>query len=173
MMTESDPLSGAIAREALALLKLYDFSAEATVSLLSESENKIYRVNDPTTSESYVLRVNSGRLNYHTPLSIASELRWLIALRNDTDIVVPKVLPAKDGTLVQTVFAADLDKPRHCVIYSFLSGSEPSEDELVPGFRRLGRIAARMHLHAKSWVPPCDFERPVWFPNDILDDRLS
>ena len=168
-----DALTKAIAREADGLLGLYGFSDEGRVSLLSESENKVFMIDDPATSERFVLRVNSGRLIYHRPETIASEMMWLMALRQDTDILVPQVLRATDGSLVQTLAASDLDKPRHVTVYGFLMGSEPPEDDLIPGFRRLGEISARMHLHAKTWTTPPDFTRPSWSPDEILDDRLS
>ena len=173
MSSTREALSAAIGREAQGLVKLYDFSGAATVSLLSESENKIYLVNDRGRPKKYVIRVNSGRLSYHTRPSIASEMMWLMALRRESDIVVPEVLTAKGGSLVQTITAPDLDKPRHAVVYSFLSGSEPPEGELIPGFERLGEISARLHLHAKSWTPPADFTRHSWTPEAILDDRLN
>lgn len=43
----SDALSTSIAREAADVIRLYDFSEDASVSLLSESENKVYLENDP------------------------------------------------------------------------------------------------------------------------------
>ena len=168
-----DALTTAIAREADGLLGRYGFSENSRVQLLSESENKVFMIDDPAATERFVLRVNSGRLIYHRPEMIASEMMWLMALRKDTDIVVPKVLPARDGSLVQTLAASDLDKPRHVTVYGFLPGSEPPEDDLVPGFRRLGEISARMHLHAKTWTTPAGFTRPSWSPDEILDDRLS
>jgi Ser/Thr protein kinase RdoA (MazF antagonist) len=173
MTSTNETQSAAIARETEGLVKLYEFSERTTVSLLSESENKVYLVNDPARPERYVIRVNSGRLSYHMPPSIASEMMWLMALRRDTDILVPEVLRAKDDSLVQTISAPDLDKPRHAVVYSFLSGTEPSEDALVPGFERLGETSARMHLHAKSWTPPANFARHSWTPEVILEDRLD
>jgi Ser/Thr protein kinase RdoA (MazF antagonist) len=173
MSSTGETLSAVIGRETQNLVKLYGFSGAATVSLLSESENKIYLVSDSAQPKKYVIRVNSGRLSYHTRPSIASELMWLMALRRDTDIVAPEVLTAKDGSLVQTITVPDLDKPRHAVVYSFLSGTEPPEDELIPGFERLGEISARMHLHVKSWTPPADFTRPSWTPDAILDDRQN
>ncbi|MCG8358991.1 MAG: phosphotransferase [Kiloniellales bacterium] len=172
MNSRDDSLSAALDREAGGLVELYDFSAATTVEPLSESENKVYLVSDPERADRYVIRVNSGRLAYHVPPSIAAELTWLMALRRDTDIVVPEVLCARDGSLVQTIAAPDLDKPRHAVVYSFLAGAEPPEDALLPGFERLGEISARMHLHAKSWVPPSGFARHSWTPDVILDDRV-
>lgn len=173
MTSTRETLAAAIARKAEGLVGLYDFSEAATVSLLAESENKVYLVRDPARPQNYVIRVNSGRLGYHTPPAIASELMWMMALRRDTGIVVPEVLSAKDGSLVQTLTATGLDKPRHAVVYSFLSGTEPPEDELIAGFGRLGEISARMHLHAKGWAPPAGFSRHSWTPEAILDDRMN
>lgn len=166
-------VSDAIARETAGLVKLYDFSNGTSVELLSESENKVFLVSDPDRPEKYVIRVNSGRLSYHTPSSVASEMMWLIALRQDTDITVPEVMRSRDGSLVQTINAPDMDKPRHAVVYSFLPGTEPPEDQLIPGFERLGEISARMHLHARDWTPPAEFERHTWHPDEIFDDLLD
>lgn len=171
--TNGASVAEAIDREVVGVVRLYDFSTEASVSLLSESENKVYLIGDPERSQEYVLRVNSGRLSYHNPSSIRSEMMWLMALRHDTDIIVPDVLIAKDGSIVQTINAPDMDKPRHVTIYSFLPGIEPPEEQLVPGFERLGEISARMHLHAKSWLPDAAFDRHNWTPDVILDDRLN
>ncbi len=165
--------STAIDRAVDRIVRLYEFSEAARVSLLSESENRVYLVRDPALPNPYVVRVNSGRLGYHTAPAIASELTWLMALRRDTEIVVPDVLAAEDGSLVQTLEATDLDKPRHAAVYSFLPGSEPPEDQLAPGFERLGELSARMHLHAKGWSPPAGFARCSWTPEAILDDRLN
>jgi len=173
MSAARDTVSDAIARETAGLVKLYDFSDATSVRLLSESENKIFLVEDSERSDKFVIRVNSGRLGYHKPPMIASELMWLMALRRDTDIVVPEVMHALDGSLVQTISAPDMDKPRHAVIYSFLPGTEPPEDQLVPGFERLGEISARMHLHARDWEPPPAFQRPSWLPDVIFEDRLN
>ena len=171
MISTKASQSQAIARGAQAVVKRYDFSNKTKVSLLSESENKVYLVDDPAMSEKYVLRVNSGRLTYHTPSSIASEMSWLIAICNDTDIVVPKVLSAKDGSLVQTISAPGLDKPRYATIYSFLPGGEPPEDDLLSGFMKLGEISARLHQHAINWSSPSNFQRHEWSTEAILDDR--
>jgi Ser/Thr protein kinase RdoA (MazF antagonist) len=173
MNESADTLSDAILHEVDGLTRLYDFSENTSVSLLSESENKVYLVTDPSRTEKYVIRVNSGRLTYHNPESIASELMWMMALRQDTDILVPEVLRAKDGSLVQTIFGSNFDRPRHASIYTFLPGNEPSEEDLVAGFGRLGEISARMNQHAKNWTRSPEFSRHTWTPTVILDDQLN
>lgn len=173
MDAPQDTLSIAITREVEGLIKLYDFSDATTVSHLSESENKVYLVRDPGKRQEYVIRVNSGRLSYHTSDSVTSELMWIMALGNDTDIPVPEVMKAKDGSLVQTIDGPGFDRPRHASIYTFLPGIEPPEDNLVEGFCRLGEISARMNQHAKNWIRPTGFRRHSWTPTVILDDQLN
>jgi Ser/Thr protein kinase RdoA (MazF antagonist) len=172
MNTTQKPLDP-VAHELEAVLKTYDFSDSTTLSYLSESENKVYLISDPDRSEKYVIRVNSGRVAYHTPASIASELTWMEALRRDTDIKVPEVMRAKDGSLVQTFPVPGFDKPRHASIYTFLPGIEPPEDNLIAGFGRLGAISARMNQHARNWVRPPEFTRHAWTATTILDDQLN
>ncbi len=168
-----DALARAIEREAAAVLPAYGFSDRARLSPLSESENKVFLIEDPDCPQAYVVRVNSGRLAYHHSASIASELMWMQALARDTAVPVPTVRPAGDGTLVQTLTADDLDRPRHAAVYSFLPGQEPPEGDLLPGFRRLGEISAALHGHARTWQPPAGFARHSWTPEAILDDRLN
>jgi len=173
MSDDSNTLEAAILREVRDAVGRYDFSDGTVVSPLSESENKVYLIEDPARAEPCVMRVNSGRLIYHTPPSVASEMMWLMALEADSDVIVPRVLAAKDGSLVQTLSAADLDKPRCAAVYGFLPGAEPPEDDLIDGFQRLGEISAHMHAHAKRWTPPAGFARHAWTADDILDDKLA
>jgi len=162
-----------LARELEAVIKLYDFSDATTLSYLSESENKVYLISDPERSDKYVIRVNSGRVSYHTPASIASELTWMEALRRDTDIKVPEVMRAKDGSLVQPFSGPGFDRPLHASVYTFLPGIEPAKDDLIAGFGRLGEISARMNQHARNWVRPPEFTRHAWTATTILDDELN
>ena len=174
VMSDNDiALDNAILREARNALRNYDFSADVVVSPLSESENKVYLIEDPAGDERFVMRVNSGRLAYHRPASIASELMWLMALEAESDVTVPSVLTARDGALVKTLNAPDLDKPRHASVYSFLPGIEPPKDNLMEGFDRLGEISAQIHLHAKNWTPPANFSRHSWSADTILDDQST
>ena len=173
MSQDTDKLNAALMREVVGLLGHYAFSDRATVSLLSESENKVYLVDDPALPVNYVVRVSSGRLSYHQADQVASEMRWLMYLHDNTDVIVPDVMAARDGALVHTLTSDDLDRPRQAVVYSFISGDEPSEDHLIPGFERLGAISAEMHSHAKTWQAPAGFHRPSLTADILLDDKLN
>jgi Ser/Thr protein kinase RdoA (MazF antagonist) len=127
-----------------AALGRYDFSPEASVSLINVSENSTFRVDDPQTGRCAALRVS--RPDYHSQAAIESELAWMAALR-EAGIVEPAVpIAARDGTLVTAV-------------------EEPGTDgeDLVPKYRLLGSLAADMQLHATSW------RRPDWFTRYTID----
>lgn len=155
-------LSDAIAREVHAILGRYAFSEAVEITPLHQSENLIFLIRDPATGAKAILRVHSQRAPYHYARSIASELRWMQALRRDAGIETPEVIPARDGTIVQLLSAPDLDKPRHAVVFGFLEGTAPQEESLVAEFERLGEITARIHLQSRGWTPPANFHRHAW-----------
>ncbi|GAA0254194.1 phosphotransferase enzyme family protein [Cryptosporangium japonicum] len=141
---------------ASAAIARYGLPPSTTVELLNVSENETYRVHDPDV----VLRVH--RLDYHPPGAIPSELAWLDALRTEAGIRTPKVIPALDGSRVVRVPDPAGGPDRDCVMFEFLPGREPSEDDLVTDFEPLGALTARMHQHARSWVRPAEFVRFHW-----------
>jgi Ser/Thr protein kinase RdoA (MazF antagonist) len=147
----------AVAHRALAR---YDLPPEARATLINISENATFRVDDPVTGRHSVLRVH--RLGYHPPEAIASELAWLTALRADTGIRTPAVIPADDGSLVITVADPEGGASRNCVMFEFLPGAEPADDRSAAGFERLGAMTARMHRHAREWRRPRGFRRFHW-----------
>ncbi|MEX1109170.1 MAG: phosphotransferase, partial [Dongiaceae bacterium] len=163
--------SPALARAAHALVGRYAFAADAVVELLHQSENTMYLVRDSEHAEKFVLRIHSHRMSYHVAPSILSELRWMAALRCDALIETPEAIPARDGSLVQTLAHPDLGTPRLAVMFTFLDGGEPSEARLVAEFQRLGEVTARMHRHARDWTRPAGFQRHSWTAETILSER--
>ncbi|HEX2214505.1 MAG TPA: aminoglycoside phosphotransferase, partial [Mycobacterium sp.] len=87
-----------VAEKALAA---FDLPAGSVLRLLNLSENATYSVEEPATGHRSILRVH--RKNYHRRHEIESELLWLDALRRDSDLTVPTVLPARDGHRVVSV----------------------------------------------------------------------
>ena len=161
----------AFLRETRALVKSYDFSDDVEVSPLSQAENTILLVHDRGRGDKYVLRINSHQLTYHNPAVIGSEMAWLRALREDSDIEAPDPISSRDGRYVQRIDAPEIDQPRCAIMMTFLEGVEPDPDSLLDGFDRLGEITARMHGHAKGWVRPADFVRPDWVPESIATNK--
>jgi Ser/Thr protein kinase RdoA (MazF antagonist) len=140
-----------------AALSRYGFSFDATYRLVNVSENSTYRIDDPQNGQSTALRIS--RSNYHSEAAIASELDWMDALSKADVVHPPKVIEALDGSRVQIVEIQGAP-PRMIVLFEWLSGSPPRFDgSLVPNFRILGSLAARMQAHGLSWKRPMSFER--------------
>ncbi|MGV0810872.1 phosphotransferase [Mycolicibacterium boenickei] len=141
-------------------LDQYDIGTDATLRLLNLSENATYLVEDAGTQS--ILRVH--RQDYHQPHEIESELDWLQALRADSDVTVPTVLPARDGRRLVTVDGRETGGvPRHVVHFGMVAGAEPDEGALtLDDFHTLGRITAALHDHSQRWERPAGFGRFSW-----------
>ncbi len=147
-------------RQGLAgLTQEWGLAKDCTVTTLNISENATFKALDPTTGAPVILRVH--RPGYHAPDEIASELNWILALRDEAIVATPKPLLRKDGGYIGSMVAAG--DVRHVVAFEFMSGSEPAQgNSIKPGFLELGRISARLHRHARTWQRPSDFRRKTW-----------
>jgi Ser/Thr protein kinase RdoA (MazF antagonist) len=148
-----------IARRALAE---YGVGPDAELTLLNVSENATYAVDEPGSGQRTVLRIH--RHGYHDGPSIESELAWLDALREDTGVRTPRVLPTLDDRRLLAMPEDGQPDPRHVVRFEFLPGVEPQEagESLPDSFVLLGAITARMHEHALTWQRPPGFTRFAW-----------
>ncbi len=137
----------------------YNLPPDSGLNLLNLSENATYAVTDSATGTRSILRVH--RQNYHREHEIESELAWLDALRHESDITVPTVLPARDGRQVVTV---DVDGiRRHIVHFEMVAGTEPDEATVTgKDFHTLGQITAALHHHSQNWARPPEFGRFSW-----------
>ena len=140
---------------ARAALVAYGRDRDAPLRLLSLSENATYLVDD---GDPMVLRVH--RPGYHSLEAIRSELKWMAALREQTPVVTPELIPARDGSDV--VSATVAGNTLHVDAVTFITGCTAEEQPDVVGFDELGRITAAMHEHVQSWVAPEYFTRFSW-----------
>lgn len=142
----------------LALVR-YGFGDNRHCRMINVSENSTYLVEDPESGRRGILRVH--REGYHEPREIESELDWLTALREDTEVSTPVVIPTTDGERV--VSCQPRGTARHAVLFEVVPGIEPDEVALdLSSFETLGAITARMHGHARSWRRPSGFHRFSW-----------
>jgi Ser/Thr protein kinase RdoA (MazF antagonist) len=140
----------------------YGVPAGAELTLLNVSENATFAVDDPATGQRTVLRVH--RHGYHDAAEIESELAWLDALRRDTGVRTPEILPTLDGRRLLAMDEEGSADPRYVVHFEFLPGVEPapSGERMPRSFELLGSITARMHDHASGWRRPEGFKRFAW-----------
>jgi Ser/Thr protein kinase RdoA (MazF antagonist) len=137
----------------------FGLSDRVTATLINVSENATYRLDDPATGERWALRVH--REGYHSRTAIASELCWLMALKQSGAANVPLPVRGRDGEYIQTVAVDALPTPRNVVLFNWEKGAEPAPDD-VKGYELLGETAARMHAHVRTWQRPSWFERHSW-----------
>jgi Ser/Thr protein kinase RdoA (MazF antagonist) len=145
-----------------AALTRYGLSAQRTTRLINLSENATYRIDDPGTGRSGILRVH--RADYHDRPAIESELDWMTALGTDAGIPTPSVVPTQGDDRVVTVEVDGI--ARHAVLFTVVPGGEPAGT--VETFAALGAITARLHRHARTWRRPAGFSRFSWdWPNSL------
>ena len=146
----------------------YGIALDCGLHMYPLTENWTYRV-EAGSSAPGVLRIY--RPGGRSPAEIMSELAWMNAIGEESESLVPGVIPTTGGSQVlQLTRDAPLD-PCYCVLFSYAPGREPAEEELAKWFPELGAITARLHLHARSWTQPSWFRRPCWDVSTTLGDR--
>jgi Ser/Thr protein kinase RdoA (MazF antagonist) len=78
---------------------------------------------------------------------VRSEMAWLAAICRDTDLAVPRPVPARSRELVTVVADPAVPEPRACVLYHWVDGRFVDERLSVPQLRRLGEFTAKLQLH--------------------------
>jgi Ser/Thr protein kinase RdoA (MazF antagonist) len=142
-----------------AALHHYGLSDQRIWCMINHSENVTYRVDDPETGRTAVLRVH--RPGYHSRAAIESELDWLTDLAKRTTVSTAAIVPTQDGARVVSTDVRG--EPRYAVLFAFVPGAAPDEASLsAADFATLGAITARMHRHARDWRRPAGFTRFLW-----------
>jgi Ser/Thr protein kinase RdoA (MazF antagonist) len=142
-------------RLAQAALEEYAVSAARLTPLRHES-NTTLRVL-AADHQQYVLRIH--RPDGHTLAAIRSELRWLTALHQDTDLAVPEPVLTRDGLLLTIADTLGMPEPRTCVLFRWLDGRFLDARLTPRHLERIGVFMARLHEHTAQWQPPADFVR--------------
>jgi Ser/Thr protein kinase RdoA (MazF antagonist) len=150
-----------------------------TLQSLRHNENLTYRVQDTTRGLVYVLRIHLPRhkgfqgLQQYT-LALQSELSWLDALKQETDIPVQHPLVNLNQEFV-TMLDSPFDTNRiPCTLLTWVSG-HPFSQEAPHGERlayKLGELMAKLHAHAQTWSHPEPFLR-FSYDARLLQDALT
>ncbi len=146
----------AMAREAV---QLWDIP-QPRVSLLTHHWNATYIVR-AGDGERYVLRI--GKPGVRSEIEVRSELFWLRSLNDETDMLLPKPLPAVDGRPFVTLRAGDSSAVRYCALFTWLPGRTLRGQATPNNVEKLGGGMAALHHHADRFVAP------LWFTNSRLD----
>ena len=142
------------------VLGFYDLPRNASVQLISLSENEIYKVVDPS-GRCWALRLQ--RPGYQSENSLASEIAWLVALRKDGVVATPVPVAGVNGEWIQRGRHPLIEGPRNAVLFEWENGCQPEIGmDLRQCFRNLGAVTAQMHAHSRNWQRPDGFERFTW-----------
>ena len=123
---------------------------------LRHVENTTFRV-VAADQQHYVLRIH--RADSLASDAIRSELTWLTALRQETDLRVPEPVRTRDGSLLTVVEAAGMPEPRACVLFRWLAGRFFDKTLTPQHLERVGVFMAQLHEHTSRWQPPAGFVR--------------
>lgn len=146
----------------------YGLPSELAVAMINLSENATYRL-EAADGRKWALRIH--REGYHSRAAIASELAWLVDLRNTGVVMTPRPVAGHDGEYIQSLAHPSMERPRNIVLFEWETGIEPGIGEDLDGpFEVLGEVTARMHLHVQSWKRPPWFERLTWDFETALGD---
>ncbi len=139
-----------LARNALAA---YDVTIDR-LTLLGRHQNLMFKL-VTTDGRRYAVRVNLPGMR--SELDIASEMTWLAALERDTDLVVPRPLPTRDGRLMTVATAEGVPEPRAVAVFDWIDGRTVGDSLGRPVARQMGEALGRLQDHADRFVPPAAF----------------
>ena len=157
-------------RVAVAAISRYPLPV-GRLTFVSHGENTTFR--HDSAAGRHLVRVHRrqrhGR-DVDSATAIRSELGWLRALREDTDLAVPEPLTALDGAL--TVEATAAGETRVCSLLRWMDGRIQEASPRPVHLRRLGEAMAYLHDHADHWTPPPGFVRIRWDHVTFFGDEM-
>jgi Ser/Thr protein kinase RdoA (MazF antagonist) len=168
-LTESDLLQ--IAGKAL---KLYPFEVK-DISLINNEYNATFRI-ESNDGQLFALRININ--SPRTSENLKAEVSWVNHLFNDGRVRVAKPIASTQGDLFASVQHDHSARDLHCVLYSWLPGSELEDEPELAQIKALGEAMAQMHIVARDFQLPADSNLPsldhvMWWTEDFLLSEKS
>ena len=142
----------------------YDLQG-CTLTFIRHSDTVTFKVDGPGLG-AYLLRIHvpvTAAMGAHgaDPGAVNSELLWLEALSQDTDLVLQKPVRNRAGALVTQVSAENEVSPVNCTLLHWVDGQPYHRDlESEQTAHQIGQILAKLHIHAGQWEVPGGFKRP-------------
>jgi Ser/Thr protein kinase RdoA (MazF antagonist) len=161
-VTISDPSSqltdADFARFARETARRYGFGERADIGAFGAlTENPTFRVVEAEAREPVALRIY--RPGGRPAEEIESELAWISAIRSETPVSTPAVVPTLTG---ERFARLEGERPIFAAAFDLLPGHEADDEDLGRLMPRIGEVTAQLHLQAREWTPPPSFERPRW-----------
>ena len=155
---------------AIAALSRYPL-AEGRITFVDHGENTTFR-HDGADGR-HLVRVHRPQRHgrgVDSVEAIRSELAWLRAIREDTELAVPEPVPARDGAPTVTVSVSD--RTRVCSVLRWMDGRIHEASPRPIHLHRLGDAMARLHDQGDAWSPPPGFVRIRWDHEAFFGDAM-
>jgi Ser/Thr protein kinase RdoA (MazF antagonist) len=136
---------------ALAALQQYDLEID-DVRLLGMFTNALFRVHT-TDDQVYVIRLCSP--GWRSETDIRSEIMWLTALAEQTDIGAPRPLPSRSGEFL--IEASMPGAGTRCVLMTWVPGRRLGKHLTPANLEKMGQLFARLHTFSATYTPPPGF----------------
>jgi Ser/Thr protein kinase RdoA (MazF antagonist) len=153
---------------------IYDYIAKAALDQYDMAQGERYFLGHSgsvtfcikTQDEKFLLRI-------HRPIStlqgdvwqrsqvIESELLWLAALHNDTEVVVQEPVRNLQNRWVTQVLADETGQVFYCSLLHWIDGNILNGQRTPEQAHQLGLLLARLHQHSSQWQLPENFVRPA------------
>jgi Ser/Thr protein kinase RdoA (MazF antagonist) len=153
----------------LCIKALEDYPIDvARVRYLTTESTTMYRV-DATDGQKYVIRLYS-----EADSSLAenqTEMYWLAALSQDTDLRVVQPVARKDGEYITFVSMEGIPNEKRCALYKWVPGVPLEEHVNTKTYHQLGTIMAELHNHAETLqlphqIQPKRWDKTFYFPGE-------
>ena len=151
----------------------HGFNTTFCVRNAGDAVNTQSAPHDPTR---YLLRVH--RPGWHgteaeTHAAVQSEMRWLNALNQETDLVVPQPFATKAGAYTVAGRAVGIPDAHVCSALGWVNGRFQARTPKPIHFYRVGALTAQLHNHGAAWTMPADFVRHSWDWDALFGGKIS
>ncbi len=82
---------------------------------------------------------------------------WLNALKLDTDIPAPTIVPTRSGEYVTPIRVAGVPDAWNATLMNWLPGKLLGHYLTEKNLEKMGILFAKLHRHGAEWTPPKDF----------------
>ncbi|MGC9335589.1 MAG: phosphotransferase enzyme family protein [Anaerolineae bacterium] len=138
---------------AVAALARYELDCPALVYHGFET-NLLYRVTT-ASGERFMLRLATP--GWRTFEDLWSEAWWLDALRRDTTLSVPRIVPARSGVPVLPMSMPGIPDTWNASLMSWVPGRRLGHYLTERNLEKMGGLFAALHHHGAAWRPPAGF----------------
>jgi Ser/Thr protein kinase RdoA (MazF antagonist) len=134
-------------------MEQYDLQI-GSLSLAGWYTNTLFRVRT-MDGLSYMLRVCAP--GWRTEMDLRSEIAWLKALAEETDIGGPRPLTTREGEYLPEVGTDGVTGTRRCLLMSWVPGKSLEKHLTEENMYKMGELFVRMHDHGEKFNPPSLF----------------